>query len=71
MEEGTVSTPSLAGVPRFSYDPPMIDAVTPNVVAVDGGEAVSIYGDNFGPIGTMVRAQCNVDGAVENEREQM
>ena len=71
MEEGTVSTPSLAGVPRFSYDPPMIDAVTPNVVAVDGGEAVSIYGDNFGPIGTMVRAQYNVDGAVKNEREQM
>ena len=38
----------------FSYDPPAVNLVTPMIVAVEGGEHVSIQGDNFGPAGTPV-----------------
>ena len=38
----------------FSYDRPIVEEVTPMIVAVEGGEHVSISGDNFGPAGTPV-----------------
>jgi hypothetical protein len=41
----------------FSYDAPVVHEVTPSEVLVDGGQIVSITGDNFGPAGTPVVVQ--------------
>ena len=41
----------------FSYDRPVVNLVTPMIVAVEGGEHVSIQGDNFGPAGTPVSVE--------------
>jgi hypothetical protein len=40
--------------PTFSYDAPVVYQITPATVSVDGGQLVSIVGDNFGPAGTPV-----------------
>ena len=40
--------------PTFSYDAPVVHQIMPSVLSVDGGQPVSIIGDNFGPAGTDV-----------------
>jgi hypothetical protein len=41
----------------FSYDRPIVEGVTPKIVAVEGGEDVLVVGDNFGPSGTPVMVE--------------
>jgi hypothetical protein len=41
----------------FSYDRPIVEEVSPRTVAVEGGERISIQGDNFGPAGTPVTVE--------------
>jgi hypothetical protein len=40
--------------PTFSFDVPVVYTITPSMLSTDGGELVSIDGDNFGPAGTDV-----------------
>ena len=37
--------------PTFSYDAPVVHQITPSMLSADGGQQVSIIGDNFGPAG--------------------
>jgi hypothetical protein len=40
--------------PTFSYDAPVVHQITPSMLSADGGQQVSIIGDNFGPAGIAV-----------------